>query len=159
MSFRKFIGIAIFWALWPGLYILLNNSRRTRVIVAVDDKVLFVHNWLGENKLSLPGGGVQKGESSKKAAVREVREETGLDLNIDELRLVAKDLTVREHGFKYQVDCYSVTVPKAVKTFSQHMEIMESVWVPWQQNIDTKYFSGNTNQLLHAWLSKRHLID
>lgn len=48
------------------------------------EKILLVKNW-GERSsyYTLPGGAVEEGETLKEAAIREVKEETGLDVNVN----------------------------------------------------------------------------
>ena len=158
-SIRRILGNVIFIIIYPGLYFILSNSHRTRVIISVNEEVLFVNNWLADNKLSLPGGGIKTGEASVDGAVREVFEETGISLLADDLKVVVINLKVKETGIRYLVDCYSITLPKTVSTTSNHLEILQSVWVPWKQKIDTKVLSKATNQLLRAWLDTQHLVN
>lgn len=47
------------------------------VVIIKDNKILLTRQWEG---YSLIGGGVEKGETLEEAAVREVKEETGLDI-------------------------------------------------------------------------------
>src|ERR1035438_4328677 len=105
---RQLIGSIIFWIIYPGLYLRISNSQRVRVIIKVGDRVLFVTKWLSNGQQSLPGGGVQSGESPLKAAIREVREEVGIDLLPENLKIVVEGLGVKETGIKYSVNCYEI---------------------------------------------------
>ncbi|SER79088.1 NUDIX hydrolase [Psychrobacillus sp. OK032] len=50
----------------------------------LEQNVLMVRNiGTGPSYFTLPGGAVEKGETLKEAAVREVKEETGLDVHVD----------------------------------------------------------------------------
>jgi ADP-ribose pyrophosphatase YjhB (NUDIX family) len=46
------------------------------------DEILLVRQAYGERYWSLPGGKMEPGESVEEAAVREVREETGLEIQV-----------------------------------------------------------------------------
>lgn len=51
--------------------------------ITVQDKVLFMKRQPHRsepNKWGIPGGKLEKGESAQQAAIREIKEETGLDL-------------------------------------------------------------------------------
>ena len=52
------------------------------VFVAKDDAILLVKQDYGKRYWSLPGGMVESGESVDQAAIREVKEETGLDIRV-----------------------------------------------------------------------------
>lgn len=155
----KVFGQIIFWLGYPGIFFILRNSHRTRVIIRVDEKILFVRNWLGENSFNLPGGGIKTGEESKQAAIREVEEETGLKLSANQLKLVGNNIALNEYGIKYIADCYTLELPKTVNTSSLHLEIIESVWLPFREIMDTNKLSKNANKLLHTWLAMSHLVD
>lgn len=48
------------------------------------NKILLIHRFFrGREYYVFPGGGVEEGESVEEAAVREIKEETGLDAEID----------------------------------------------------------------------------
>ena len=51
-------------------------------VIIRDDKALLVHQWDG---FDFPGGGIDPGEDMREALVREVREETGLEVRAGEL--------------------------------------------------------------------------
>jgi len=72
-----------------------NPPPRIRVAVALEEegKVLLIRHQKGSKTYWLvPGGGVEYGESVRQAAVREMQEETGLDVQVDELAMVAESL-------------------------------------------------------------------
>jgi 8-oxo-dGTP pyrophosphatase MutT (NUDIX family) len=52
-------------------------------IFDADGRVLLVRHTYGRLNWELPGGGAEPGESPDETATREVREETGLDVDID----------------------------------------------------------------------------
>jgi 8-oxo-dGTP diphosphatase len=59
------------------------------VLLIEDGRVLLVKQSYGPRLWALPGGLVNPGESLEDAAVREVREETGLDVRVDGIIAVA----------------------------------------------------------------------
>ena len=49
------------------------------------DEYLLVRHGYGEEKWSLPGGGLEQGEVASDGAVREAKEETGYDIEVGQL--------------------------------------------------------------------------
>ena len=52
------------------------------VFIRQDDRILLVRQDYGSGYWSLPGGSMEHGESIEEAAIREVKEETSLDVQI-----------------------------------------------------------------------------
>lgn len=92
------------------------NIRYTADVVAVteDGRVLLIkRDWDPyEGHWALPGGHVDHGETSLRAAVRELEEETGVRVTEDELRLVGVwDQPDRDPRGRYVTVTYLATVP------------------------------------------------
>ena len=56
---------------------------RSGIIIIKDNKIL-LHKNDNKKNYCLPGGGVHFLESSEEAIIREIKEETGLDIKVDE---------------------------------------------------------------------------
>jgi ADP-ribose pyrophosphatase YjhB (NUDIX family) len=56
---------------------------RSGIIIIKDNKIL-LHKNDNRTNYALPGGGVHFLESSEEAIIREIKEETGLDIKVDE---------------------------------------------------------------------------
>lgn len=81
------------WVLRPfaivALYVysrILRTPRARLVVQNSQGEVLLVKTWLGGGRWGLPGGGIERGESAEEAALRELREETGILASVEELR-------------------------------------------------------------------------
>lgn len=67
----------------------LTRAKRARaLLLAPDGQVLLVVNVLGDRRWTLPGGGIQRGETSAQAASREVAEELLLDIPMERYDLL-----------------------------------------------------------------------
>jgi 8-oxo-dGTP pyrophosphatase MutT (NUDIX family) len=124
----KIIGRIAFWISWPGLVIYLGIGVRVRVIINHSDKILLTRNWYGNGHWALPGGGQKTGETLLQTAVREVLEETGIELN----EKLLQDLGQRQgniSGIKYKYNLYMANLDKLPSTSRQIHEISEMEWL------------------------------
>lgn len=97
-----------------GLKIFTKITRRPRVRVIVTNEkheVLLQRGVISHGKWSLPGGGINRGESAVAAARRELLEETGIDVAESQLTYIRtlkrpnEDIPFTAPLFKVQVDC------------------------------------------------------
>jgi 8-oxo-dGTP diphosphatase len=76
------------------------TKNRAAAIIVRDGKVLLFHRQKpGRDYYILPGGGVELEESFEEACIREVKEETGLDVLA--LRLVSRYITLEKEENYY----------------------------------------------------------
>ncbi|MFA5644711.1 MAG: NUDIX hydrolase [Patescibacteria group bacterium] len=77
----------------------INVIKTIGVLIIKNDKVLLVkHGKSAEHlndKYGLPAGRIILGESEKETAKRELKEETGLDVDLDNLVLLPKEWTAK----------------------------------------------------------------
>ena len=71
-----------------------------RAIVVKDGQILLMERWRGDlHYFSIPGGGIEAGEDAETAAVRELKEETGVDIALERKVYVMKDGPIEHHIF------------------------------------------------------------
>ncbi|KRF18820.1 DNA mismatch repair protein MutT [Nocardioides sp. Soil797] len=63
------------------------DTRPASYVVAIEDGSILLAHWNenGHTGWTLPGGGMEDYESTQETAIREFREETGLDVELDGL--------------------------------------------------------------------------
>jgi ADP-ribose pyrophosphatase YjhB (NUDIX family) len=108
------------------LYWALFHPSRHGALVAVwyQGKILLVRNSY-VRYYSLPGGYVRSHESAREAARRELAEEVGLELTLDELEPALS----REHaweGKRERVDIFQVQVTDPPKVEVDHREVIQA---------------------------------
>lgn len=153
------IGVAAYFMAWPLLFIFLRSTHRSRVIVVAENQILLTMDWLGNRTWTIPGGGRRRHELASNAAVREVKEETGLDLNPKSLRQVLFNYPVSQIGLSFYVDCFVCQLPKLLEPHANRWEILKVGWFPIDQ-LDNHFRLGSSSKLLlKIWLKQEHLLD
>ncbi len=84
--------------------------KRSAIIIisreAGDAKILLMHrNKFGEEYFSIPGGTIEPEESPEQTAVREIKEETNLDVILDKLLWEIED--ERHQGYYFLAKSFS----------------------------------------------------
>ncbi len=151
------VGKVVFWATWPALYLLLVRSKRTRVIVEAEGKILLVRPWLGSGQWELPGGGIHRGEAPAVAAARELEEETGVQVAPEDLELLSEE-RLRGYGLSFWCHTYVVRLPAAVQLRPQPSEILEASWLSTEDETVKSSLSPVTRTVVAAWRDSRALL-
>jgi nucleoside triphosphatase len=99
------------------------------LIVNDKGKILLAksHKWF--DKYTLPGGHIEVGETMREAVVREVKEETGLDVEVEEFLLLqeaifTQEFWKRKHFIFFDFLCKS----KGQEVKLDGRELQEYVW-------------------------------
>jgi len=155
----KFLGEIKNKDIFPGttdLFEFFNKYREAVRIVAFDDSdkiaILYSKKY---NYYSLPGGGIEEGESSIDAAHREAKEETGCNIsNLQKVGYVVQhgrkvDLTQKEYCFLAKVHGEKGVVDFTDEEFGEDYEVQ---WI----NIDS--FVQKMEKQRASFLRTRDLI-
>lgn len=145
-------GRIAFWVAWPLLFWYLRSGKRTRLLVTAGNKVLVVQSWISDGRWKLPGGGLRLRESPVQGVLRELREETGLELKRKQVKLLYKT-GYAENGLRYRYYCYKTELPKVLPASAQSLEILDVQWVDKGQ-LNEQNAAQDVLTALSAW-SKR----
>jgi ADP-ribose pyrophosphatase YjhB (NUDIX family) len=115
-------------------------------VIIKDGKVLLSPNWDGYD---FPGGGVDLGERIQDALAREVREETGLMVEMDKVVLVDNDFFMHPHtegkfhSILMYCTCKNIRGEITTEHFTEHEKAYagEAVWMPIEDALKVKFFN------------------
>jgi len=100
----KLIGRLAFAIILPAFRLYLKKTQRAYVIIRVDGQILLSKNWIGRQKWQLPGGGIDKNESPEQAAIRELKEEAGINARASQLSKITEGIWQTDRlGYKYYI--------------------------------------------------------
>ncbi|HEX7963520.1 MAG TPA: NUDIX hydrolase [Candidatus Saccharimonadales bacterium] len=121
-------GIFAFWVTYPALMVYLSRTPRTRILLRSQGKILAVQSWLGDGRWHLPGGGLHKGEAPLAGVLRETREETGIELPANSVRLWFTE-DYRHRGVHFPCHYFIADLPELAALTPQPLEISEVAWL------------------------------
>ncbi len=132
--------------------------RRRAAVVVVDKRMgrvlLIRRHKYGRNFYVVPGGGVEEGESLSEAAIREVKEETGLDVVIERKLCECDNQGQPEYYFlstTYEGDL-CLGGPELDRQSSHNVYCLE--WVPLSKLDDIPLLPKNIREQIYGIFSR-----
>ncbi|MBP3255194.1 MAG: NUDIX domain-containing protein [Clostridia bacterium] len=122
----------------------LRKEKSCGCIIIKDNKVLLVYEK-NRNFWGFPKGHVEKGENEIQTALREVKEEVGLDVEINEKKRYVLNYIIRDEIDKTTV--LFLATPKNEQIIMQESEIENIKWCDFEEAINTLTFE-NWKELL-----------
>lgn len=107
----------------------LRPEKSCGAIIIHNGKTLLVHQT--NNFWSFPKGHIESGETEAEAAIREVKEETNLDIDIDESTRQTLHYVIEDSQIDKEVVLFTAKLKDSAKSLAkQDSEIAEARWVP-----------------------------
>ena len=133
-------------------YLRIHKRRRGTAVVETEQGILVT---AGRSKIFLlPGGGANKNETRTQAAMRELREETGLHPYHAKYLFHHRGRIHKSHGHGYFRDHHTVCLVKAKGTPHPHHEIKYIDY--YRQGSDVR-ISGVTKEIIERYYNyKKH---
>ena len=147
---QEIVALVLFWLGWPVLWLAIHDSNRVRVLVCCGTKVLVIKSRISNGDWGLPGGGCHAGESTMAAAVRELKEETGIKANPNQLIPLVQAERAKEEGISFVYDGFLLELAEKPVLKLSRLEIRRAEWLDKTQLLKDKKLSSVTRTLLNT---------
>jgi len=141
------------------------------ILIIYNNKILLCHstnqNWK-KNGYSIPKGHIDKGETIKQAAIRETKEEVGINIKSNQLNSKIYSIEYKKGGEVYKIVHYYVLLIKDLKEIGLSSEVIpksqlqlaEVDWAGFLEYNDAqkKIFKVMSDMLLHLNESKYYKL-
>ena len=125
----------------------LKKEKSCGCIIIEDNKVLLIYEK-GRNFWGFPKGHVEAGENEIQTATREVKEEVGIDVVIDESKRYELNYNIRDEIDKTSV--YFIAKPKNTNITMQEEEIEDAKWCTFDEALELLTFDNSKEMLKQA---------
>lgn len=131
-------------------FLIRPKTQGVKCVIERDGKLLMIRNSYGNiGEWTFPGGGIEKGESPEAAVIREVREETGIEISGP--RKIG-EFPWRGEWKRDTVYCfYALVGTSEIKP--EFAEIQEAKWFPKDQMPES--ISDATRKILEIFFRPR----
>ena len=132
----------------------LKKEKSCGCIIIKENKVLLILEKNG-NFWGFPKGHMEEGENEIQTALREVKEEVGLDVEIDQNQRYTLNYVVKDEIDKTTV--LYIATPKNGKIEMQESEIADVKWCSFDEALNLISFN-NAKELLNKVIEENKLI-
>ena len=100
------------------------------VVFGAGDEILLIKRGKAPHygRWMVPGGTLEWGETLEDAAIREVREETGIDIEIEMFVEIIEAITPGQDGFHFVIMDYAARAVSGV--LAADSDALDAVWAP-----------------------------
>jgi 8-oxo-dGTP diphosphatase len=127
----------------------------SRAIIVNKERILLIHRFKnGKEYYVLPGGAIEKDESPENAAIREVKEETNLDIELGPLLSKSNEMVNGEErlGYYFLADQFSGELKLGSPEFERQSEnnVYLLEWVPFAQLTNILFYPEEIKKIIIA---------
>ncbi len=140
----SYYGLRLWW------FVSRPTTQGVKCLIEHDGTFLFVRHSYGSPEWTIPGGGIQRNESSESAAKREALEELGIRLN--EVKFIGKYSQIFEYK-NDTVQCYYSRVTDPAFTID-NFEITKARW--FQVDALPSPLAKSTQEIITLYESKQY---
>lgn len=128
----------------------MRTNKRVSAVVTKDNKILLIHRRKeGDEYWVVPGGGVEEGETLEQGLVREVKEETSLDIKKYSLIATFKENEIEHYFYKCELsEGEPVLGGPEAKANSDH-NWFNPEWVNIEQLSDLDLYPNHLKQIIN----------
>lgn len=144
---------------WSGFQKEAMRQVATVGLIDVDGRKLLMGLRKDNGRWTNPGGHLEKGESPIRGAIREVKEESGIKINEDDLVHLKSRVVTKPGGEKLKIHAFKVffgsdRLPKTTTKHDPDEEVHEWKWIPMAGGLPKDVRSN-----LHVPLGRNVLLD
>ena len=129
----------------------MKYEKSCGAVVFDGDKILVIQQ--AEGHWGFPKGHVEEGETEVETAIREIKEETNVDVEIDEKFRYVETYSPKEGVEKDVV--FFIAKKLGGENIAQEEEVQNIVWVNWEEAMELLTFESSKNVLRKVLKDKR----
>ena len=129
------------------------------VLVIDKDKALIIKRGEEPNKFlwSIPGGLVEIGEELEEAAIREVKEEMGIDIKIEKMIGIFNCINRNKNEIKYHYVIIDYIAREFTGSIKTNKEILDFKWMKFNE-LHNYELTNTTRELFREFIRKNNIL-